>query len=592
MKRNFFRYAALAATVALGACDLAIDNPTQGDTERVLGSPADAEALISTYYKRWSSGVYGSTTNMEGMASMMSLMNYSSLANNCLNNHAPFAGISNTNTPGNVCNGEQSRLYQFMNEVTRVASNFLEQMDNGLTLGSTAPATDARNIKAKAWAEFLRGLSLGYLALMHDSSSIISQNMVTTEPDCVDQGGVCAGALRPYTQVMDSAFAALQRSLDLTNTPTATLTGTGGFPIDNSWLPSPTVWTPTEFTKLIRSYRARFRANVARSSAEAVDWQAVVDDAAAGITADHLVTTSTTTGPGLAWRTQFDAWTTWHQMPPFIIGMADTSGSYQSWLNTPLVDRGAGNVGFFMVTPDLRFPQGNTRAAQQTDFAVTSCETASTPCKRYFVNRAAASDQFSGAGWGWSNYDFVRFHSWNIRGDGTARNGNTPFMMKAEIDLLQAEGLYKLNATANAAAIAALINTTRTRGMSATAPIVATGGGLPPVAAVATGPATGVMPACVPKVPKPSPTLVCGDLWEALKYEKRIETAFTHYAPWYLDSRRWDDLPKDTPLYWAVPYNDLQARGRPISALYGTGPGGPPAGNAANSTAPGSSYGW
>jgi hypothetical protein len=61
MMRKLIRFAALAGVVTLGACDLAIENPTQGDTERVLGSPADAEALISTYYKRWSSGVYGST---------------------------------------------------------------------------------------------------------------------------------------------------------------------------------------------------------------------------------------------------------------------------------------------------------------------------------------------------------------------------------------------------------------------------------------------------------------------------------------------------------------------------------------------------
>ncbi len=82
----------------------------------------------------------------------------------------------------------------------------------------------------------------------------------------------------------------------------------------------------------------------------------------------------------------------------------------------------------------------------------------------------------------------------------------------------------------------------------------------------------------------------CGNLWEALKYEKRIETAYTQYAPWYLDMRGWGDLPKDTPLFWAVPYQDLQARGRPISAIYGAGIG---VGNAPNSAAVGpTTYGW
>jgi len=592
MMRKFLRFAALAGALTLGACDLAIENPTAGDTERVLGSPADAENLISTYFKRWHSGLYGSTTDMQGMASVMSLMNYSSLANNCLNNHAPFANISNGNTPGNVCRGEQARLYQFMNEVTRVSSNFLAQMDAGLSIGNTAAATDARNLRARAFAEFLRGISLGYLAMMHDSSSIISPAMVKTEPDCVDQGGVCAGALRSYTEVMDSAYAALQRALDYTNTPTATITGTGGFPIPDSWLPSPTTWSVVEFSKLIRSYRARFRANVARGASEPVDWAAVVADAQNGITADMYLTMSTTAGPSNSWRTQFDAYTTWHQMPPFIIGMADQSGTYQAWIGTALTDRGAGNSGFFMVTSDLRFPQGTTRAAQQQDFSVTQCETGGTACKRYFSNRASANDQFSGAGWGWSNYDFVRFHSWVTAGDATsARNGKTVSFTLAELDMLQAEGLYKLGG--QDAAVATLINKTRTRGMGThpvfATPNVALGGGLPAVVAVRSGAATGTMPTCIPKVPDAAGVVSCGDLFEALKYEKRIETAYTHYAPWYLDSRRWNDLPKDTPLFWPVPYQDLQARGRTVAQLYGTGPG---SGNAPNSTAPGSAYGW
>jgi hypothetical protein len=595
--KSLMRGVALAGVVTLGACDLAIENPTQGDTDRVLGTPADAEALISTYYKRWSSGVYGALGTIEGMATVMSLMNYASAANNCLNNHAPFANISNGNSPGNVCATEQSRLYQYMNEVARVSSNLLSQMNgpdglptgtDGLTLGSSAPATDARNLRARAWAEFLRGLSLGYIAMMHDSSSIVSPNMGTAPEDCVDAGGVCTGALRHYTVVADSSMAAFQRALDYTNAPV--ITGSDGFPIPDTWLPSIVTWTAPEFTRLIRSYRARIRANVVRSSAETVDWAAVVADAQNGITADHYVVTSTTTGPSYNWRNQFALFTTWHQMPPFIIGMADQSTSYENWINTPLVDRGAGNTSFFMQTADLRFPQGATRAQQQNDFVLSSCDVAATACKRYFVNRQSA-DQFSGAGWGWSNYDFVRFHSWRQRGDAnSAQNGRTPIMSKSEMDLLQAEGLYKLSA-ANDAQVATLINVSRTRGMG-THPVfgtadVALGGGLPPVLPLRTAAATGAT--CIPKIPNAAGIVSCGDLWEALKYEKRIETAYVHYASWFLDSRRWDDLPKDTPLFWPVPYQDLQARGRAIDKLYGTGPG---PGNAPNSTAPGSAYGW
>jgi len=94
--------------------------------------------------------------------------------------------------------------------------------------------------------------------------------------------------------------------------------------------------------------------------------------------------------------------------------------------------------------------------------------------------------------------------------------------------------------------------------------------------------------ACVPKVPSGS-TISCGNLWEALKYEKRIETAYTTYSPWYLDNRGWGDLAETTPLFWAVPYQDLQARGVALANIYGAGLG---VGNAPNSTAAKSAYGW
>jgi len=602
MKKNLLRYAvaAVMGLTTLAACDLAIDNPTQGDSKKILGSPDDAESLISTYWKRWLSGVYGSTTNIEGMANVMSLMNYSSLANNCQNNHYPFANASNTNTPGNVCSGEQARLYQYMNEVTRVSSSLLTQMDSGLNIGTSLPGvTDGRNLRARAWAEFLRGLSLGYLAMVHDSSSIVSPNMVQTEPDCHKDAlsGSCTGSLQAYTAVRDSALAAFARSITYAQTtPNA---GSDAFPIPDTWMPTTTnvAWDVPTFVRLVRSYRARIVASVPRRASETVDWASVVADAQNGMTVDYYVNAQSGAGIALGWRTQYDAFDTWHQVPAFIIGMADTSSSYAQWIGKSVTARGDGNVGFFMDTPDLRFPQGHTRAAQQADQLLDDCgaKSGGQGCKRYFYNRPTANDVFSGQGWGWSNYGFIRFHSWVVRGDaGTARIGKTMLMTKAELDLLQAEGLYMQGG--NDAAVATLINKTRTRGMDTLQGFVcptggcARGGGLPAVLALRTSAATGVAPTCVPKVPTgPTGPLVCGDLFEALKYEKRIETAYTSYAPWFFDSRRWDDLPKDTPLFWAVPFAELQSRGFAVSSLYGTGTG---AGNAPNSTAPGSKYGW
>lgn len=565
MKSSLIRWAAVsAALIAAAACNdtqLAVTNPNSGESSRVFATANDAETLLGTYYRRWSSGLYGSTGDVQGMAGMQSLMNYSSLANNCLNGRTPFSGASNANTPGNVCGGEQARLYSLMGEVQRVASTFLTQVKDGkLILGSAA-----RENRDKAFAEMLRGLALGYTALFHDSTAVI-----TTGSDSEDAGVLVSAAV-----AADSAYAAIQRAIDLTN---ATVPGDQGFPLPTAWIPSPTSWSKANFVQFLRSYRARIRANMARTPAQraAVNWTAVIDDAAAGFTADHLIITNTITGPVNSWRAQYMSFTTWHQMPPFYIGMGDVSGSYAAWIAQAVAARGSGNVSFTMVTPDLRFPQGATRAEQQADFAITSCTAANTVCKRYFVNRPGANDVLSGAGFGWSNYDHVRFNSWNVNGDGTgARNGPTPFMVKPELDLLRAEGLFRRG---DFAAAGALVNISRVAS------------GLPAITVFdATTPVPGGAN-CVPKVPvAPFDVVACGNLWEALKYEKRIETAYTHHSPWFLDGRGWGELPKDTPLFWPVPFQDLQARGRPLDAMYGTGPG---VGTAPGSTAGASVYGW
>ena len=167
---------ALMGAVACNDTNLGVVNPNSGESSRVLGTPNDAEALLGTYYKRWSTGVYGSTGDLQGMANIQSLMNYSSLANSCQNARTPFTGAANSNAPGNVCAGEQYRLFSFMGEVNRVASTFLTAVDKGLNLGSAE-----RTNRDKAFAQFLRGISIGYTALMHDSVSVVSVGQSSEE---------------------------------------------------------------------------------------------------------------------------------------------------------------------------------------------------------------------------------------------------------------------------------------------------------------------------------------------------------------------------------------------------------------------------
>jgi hypothetical protein len=58
---------------------------------------------------------------------------------------------------------------------------------------------------------------------------------------------------------------------------------------------------------------------------------------------------------------------------------------------------------------------------------------------------------------------------------------------------------------------------------------------------------------------------------EALKWEKRMETAYSGFGQWFFDSRGWGDLIELTPLQYPVPYQELDARQKPY---YGLGGGG------------------
>jgi hypothetical protein len=125
-----------------------------------------------------------------------------------------------------------------------------------------------------------------------------------------------------------------------------------------------------------------------------------------------------------------------------------------------------------------------------------------------------------------------------------------PEVYLAEMRLLKAEGLYRKGDLAGAASI---VNETRTAA------------GLSPTDA------SGTNLECVPRLPDGS----CGDLWEMLKWEKRMETVWTGLAGgnWFFDGRGWGDLWKDTPLQLPVPCLELELMQMTPCNSFG-GPGG------------------
>jgi hypothetical protein len=49
-----------------------------------------------------------------------------------------------------------------------------------------------------------------------------------------------------------------------------------------------------------------------------------------------------------------------------------------------------------------------------------------------------------------------------------------------------------------------------------------------------------------------------------MKYEKRIETMYSGFGRFWIDSRGWGDLVEGTALEFPVPYQEMQARQHPL----------------------------
>jgi hypothetical protein len=68
----------------------------------------------------------------------------------------------------------------------------------------------------------------------------------------------------------------------------------------------------------------------------------------------------------------------------------------------------------------------------------------------------------------------------------------------------------------------------------------------------------------------------CGDLWDALMYEKRIDLFPLDAAATFFDQRGWGKLLRGTPLHFPVHGRELETLGLPIYTFGGTGPGSAP----------------
>jgi hypothetical protein len=532
---------------------LSVGNQNQPDRGRVFTNAADLEQFVSYIYANVHQGTLGGATVLDGGANdalqpqlqVAGMENVSALANFAMGPRGNIPRSAISNARGSTGNQGNYRDWVVEHRAARMAALAISALGN-LSLGSAT-----RDARARAFARFGQGVALGNLALAYDSASILTEN------DNPQADAAVIVPLSGYPAVMTAALAYLDSAIAIATA------NAGAFPLPNTWINGVAV-TQAQFIQLCHSYKARFRANVARTPAQraTADWNAIIADANAGITADFQITMLPPPSGGwdISWVIQHFATgsANWHQMSQFWIGMADTSGAadtskgYDHWLNAAPALR----VPFVVVTPDRRLPQGTTRAAQQTNSPTPSAPLAfsATP---YLRNRPTGEDQ-PGDPLGISQYDFYRSRAFF----NASRNGPYPVMTAAEIRLYAAEGYIRTN---NIPQAARLINVSRV-GKGQLLALDTTGVVLADTLTAVPG-GTG----CVPRVPSAAAAYkraVCGNIWAALKWEYRMETAYAGYGMWFFAGRGWGDLPEGTALNWPVPYQEMDTR---QETFYGVG---------------------
>jgi hypothetical protein len=531
MRKTSILIVCAAATSTLACQDLDISNPNNPDREVVVTSASDIEALISSSFRRWFNLHQNvtPTTAQTVMADEFSTgfldfggQHLGEEPRNPIDN-----GPVSPNSPNRV---PISTLYSIISAVN-IGVQAIDRYDLRLVTGTTDNTQ-----RALAFAKFVQGISHAQAALLYDKSWVYSE---TVDTDTVRFGGGSTHVhdlIKPYAEVRDTALAQLREALRIAESNTFTLPGnTAG-----DWIPGVSL-TSQQFARVINSYIARTMVYTARTPQEraAVDWAKVIQHIDAGITADfaplgtpgvmesgykHRASRHRTTTPGDFMRVDY-----------MVVGPADQSTRFTEWHNRPWSQR----TPFVMVNvQDRRIianPTSNCTTAQANALATEG---------RYMGCHSVA---VFAAARGTGQQSFYYYH--RLGRQTTWDTGPLVIMTVDEMNLLKAEGLIRLG-PASATAALPLINRTRVAN-----------GGLPPVT-IDGAPE----PNCTPRKLNGG----CGSLWDALRYEKRMEMIGVDAGVAHWDARGWGALAAGTPLHFPMPGNELELL---TMQLYTTGGG-------------------
>ena len=497
--------------LATAACqDLTVPNPNEPDRERATKQPVSAESFVSSSFRTmWP--VIGHDDYPSWA--------FSTMANEMTSGFADFGQLEVSaeprvgwnNSPVNARSGVSETPWYGLYRTISSVNDALIAIDGGLIV-----VDPVRTARTKAVGKFMQGVAHGHLALYFDSAFVADERLKLDT--------ITTPVFQAYPAVSQAAIAQIDAGIAAAQAGPAF-----ALPVD-SWLFQ--ALTRDQFVQLSNSYAARILAYTPRTRAEraSVNWAQVIQRVDAGIRTDFA--------PVAQKEILWDDWkrlvarlrtvgrpSDFGRPSNHVVGPADSTNGYVSYLATPVANR----VAFQIRTRDRRIHAASGPTA---------------PGKYVGYNR---NDIFAIArgSYRYSHYYYLR----NGTGDSW-ENGPQLAVTVTEMNLLKAEALIRLNRAAEAVP---LINLTRVAN-----------GELPPV--TIDGPPD--TPGCIPRKQNGA----CGSLWDALRYEKRIETLGNDGVTAYFDARGWQTLSANTFVQLPIPGRELAVLQRTLYS-YG-GPGG------------------
>jgi hypothetical protein len=537
----------LAGAFALGASacqDMDVMNPNNPNRESVLNSPADVQALVSTTFRTWFERAEGShiTIPMSTMADEFSTAFFD------------FGGLELSQEPRAELNprspnSNHSAVWQdYYRVIAGINTAFRAIDEDDLVIRDGGADVTQR---LRAFGKFMQGLSHGQVALSFDRGYVSSEGLdfeTLTFEESLD-------LIRPYTEVRDTAIANLNEAIRIAQENDFTLPATV-----SEWVPGVTL-TSDDLIRVAHTFIARYMAYTPRTAQERaeVDWAAVIQHIDQGITEDFApVGTPDIMGSlykNRAARQRSVTPSDFMRIDLMLLGPADQSDEFIGWFNTTPADRQP--VRLTVVDRRIDGVATWNRATGQWDGPVPDdCSNAPslappnppTSCGLYMGVHPFVG--FFNPGRGTYLRSFYFFHRW---GRGTQfEDGPIPIITVTEMDLLKAEALIRLGRAAEAVP---LIN--KTRGIGGLEPVTING-------------APGTAPNCTPR----KISGACGNLWDALRYEKRIETLGLSGGTPFYDARGWGTLVEKTMIHFPMPVVDIELL-MGVDAVYTFGGGGP-----------------